>query len=57
MPDVGDSITARLLVQPYDATTRADLVATRPDGTTLLPICTTEDNGQTWSAPITLDLA
>lgn len=57
MPDVGDSITATLLVQPFDATTRADLVATRPDGSSLIPICSTTDGGQTWTAPIELDLA
>lgn len=57
MPTVGDQITATLLVTPFDHTTRATLVATKPNGSTESPVASTSDGGQTWSAPISLDLA
>lgn len=57
MPDVGDQITATLLVDPYDASTRATLTTTRPDGEVRAPTASTTDGGRTWSAPVELDLA
>lgn len=57
MPDVGDQVTATLMVSPFDETTEASLLVTLPNGTTQTPTATTEDGGQTWSAPITLTLA
>jgi hypothetical protein len=57
MPDVGDQITATLLVEPFDASTRAGLTATKPDGSVVVPVVSTADGGQTWTAPVDLDLA
>lgn len=57
MPDAGDQITATLLVSPFDGTTSTTLTATKPDGSTLMPTTSTPDGGQTWTAPILLDLA
>ncbi|GAA3956715.1 hypothetical protein GCM10022384_07290 [Streptomyces marokkonensis] len=57
MPDVGDVVTAQLLVTPYDATTVATLTVTAPDGTTSTPVTATVDSGQTWTAPLTYTAA
>ncbi|MGY0023754.1 hypothetical protein ACVHNB_32895 [Streptomyces sp. YJ-C3] len=57
MPDVGDVVTARLVVSPADQTTGAALVVTRPDGTTDAPVVTSEDDGTVWAAPVTYTLA
>ena len=57
MPDVGDLITATLLVAPFNETTQATLLVTKPDGSTISPATSTEDDGNTWTAPIALDLA
>ena len=57
MPDVGDLVTARLTVDPYDGTTAATLLVTRPDGTTISPVVTGADGGKTWTAPVTYTLA
>lgn len=57
MPTVGDQITATLLVSPFDSTTAATLTAYRPDGSAIAPVASTSDGGQTWTAPILLDLA
>lgn len=57
MPDVGDLATASLTVAPFDGTTAATLVVHRPDGTTVTPVTTTADGGQTWTAPVTYTLA
>lgn len=57
MPDVGDSVTASLSVDPSDGTTAATLVVHRPDGTTVAPVATTADDGQTWTAPVSYTLA
>ncbi|MBQ0827711.1 hypothetical protein [Streptomyces tagetis] len=52
MPDVGDVVTARLVVAPYSQTTEAALVVTAPDGTRSTPVTSTVDGGQTWTAPV-----
>lgn len=57
MPDVGDQVTAQLLVSPHDGTTQAALTVTAPDGTTSSPVVTTTDGGQTWTAPLTYTMA
>ncbi|MEU3161970.1 hypothetical protein ACPCAJ_21035 [Streptomyces griseoincarnatus] len=57
MPDVGDLVTARLVVDPYDETTHASLAVTAPDGTVSMPVTTTADGGQTWTAPLTYTAA
>ncbi|AQS70844.1 hypothetical protein [Streptomyces pactum] len=57
MPDVGDVVTAQLLVAPYDATTTATLAVTAPDGTVSTPVTSTVDSGQTWTAPLTYTAA
>lgn len=57
MPDVGDLVTARLTVDPFDGTTAATLLVTRPDGTTVSPVVTAADGGKTWTAPVTYTLA
>lgn len=57
MPDAGDQITATLLVSPFDGTTSATLMATKPNGTVTNPVASTSDGGQTWTAPILLDQA
>lgn len=55
--DVGDVVTAQLLVSPYDASTTATLTVTAPDGTTSTPVASTVDGGQTWTAPLTYTAA
>ncbi|WCN06065.1 hypothetical protein [Streptomyces sp. M92] len=57
MPDVGDVVTARLTVAPYDSSTSAVLVVTAPDGTLSTPVTSTVDGGQTWTAPLTYTAA
>ncbi|MYR45086.1 hypothetical protein [Streptomyces sp. SID5910] len=57
MPDVGDQVTARLTVAPYDQTTMAALVVTAPDGTVSTPVVSSVDGGQTWTAPLVYTLA
>lgn len=57
MPEVGDVVTATLTVAPFDVTTAASLVVTRPDGTTVSPSATTADGGQTWTAAVPYTLA
>jgi len=57
MPDVGDFVTATLTVDPFDGTTAAALLVTRPDGTTASPVVTGAGGGQTWTAPVTYTLA
>lgn len=57
MPDVGDLVTAQLVVAPYGATTQAALSVTAPDGTVTTPVTTTADGGQTWTAPLTYTVA
>lgn len=57
MPDVGDSVTATLLVSPFDGTTAATLLVTRPDATTATPVAQTADGGNTWTAPVTYTMA
>jgi hypothetical protein len=57
MPDVGDMVTATLLVSPFDETTVATLAVTKPDGTVTAPVATSDDDGNTWSAPVTYDQA
>ncbi|MFJ8146044.1 hypothetical protein ACIQ6R_13320 [Streptomyces sp. NPDC096048] len=57
MPDVGDVVTARLVVAPYDDSTTAALVVTAPDGTLSTPVTSTGDGGQTWTAPLVYTLA
>lgn len=57
MPDVGDLVTATLLVSPFDDTTAATLMVHKPDGSTAAPVATTLDGGNTWSAPVAYDTA
>lgn len=57
MPEVGDLATASLTVDPFDGTTAASLLVTRPDGTTVSPVVTGAGGGQTWTAPLVYTLA
>ena len=57
MPDVGDVVTAQLVVAPFDGTTQAVLSVTAPDGTVSSPATSTGDGGQTWTAPLTYSAA
>jgi hypothetical protein len=57
MPEVGDLATATLSVDPFDGTTAAALLVTRPDGTTVSPVVTGAGGGETWSAPVSYTLA
>lgn len=57
MPDVGDTVTASLTVDPFDATTAAALAVTSPSGAVTSPPTGTADNGRTWTAPITYTAA
>lgn len=57
MPDVGDVVTAQLVVAPYDTSTQAALTVTAPDGSTSSPVTSSEDGGQTWTAPLTYTAA
>ncbi|GAB2731796.1 hypothetical protein [Streptomyces bullii] len=57
MPDVGDTVTASLIVDPYDATTVATLSVTAPTGTVTAPATGTADGGKTWTAPLTYTAA
>lgn len=57
MPDVGDTVTASLTVDPYDATTAATLTITAPNGTVSSPATGTADNGKTWTAALTYTAA
>jgi hypothetical protein len=57
MPDVGDVVTAQLVVAPYDSSTSAVLAVTAPDGTVSTPVTSTVDGGQTWTAPLVYTLA
>ncbi|MFC8432254.1 hypothetical protein [Streptomyces sp. NPDC057253] len=57
MPDVGDLVTATLTVDPYDGSTAASLLVTRPDGTTTSPVVTGSGGGATWTAPVLYTLA
>lgn len=52
MPDVGDTVTASLTVDPFDATTAATLAVTAPNGTVSSPPTGTADAGKTWTAPL-----
>lgn len=53
MPDVGDFHTPTLTVSPFDGTTAATVVITRPDATTTSPATATSDGGATWTATST----
>lgn len=57
MPDVGDTVTASLTVDPFDGTTLATLAVTAPDGTITSPVTGTADGGKTWTASVTYTLA
>lgn len=52
MPDAGDTVTARLAVDPADGTTLAMLAVTSPAGAVTLPVVTGEDDGAVWTAPV-----
>ncbi|WP_327671826.1 MULTISPECIES: hypothetical protein [unclassified Streptomyces] len=57
MPDVGDVVTARLVVEPYDVTTAVTLSVTAPDGTVSAPAVSAADGGKTWSTTLAYTLA
>ncbi|WP_267244352.1 hypothetical protein [Streptomyces sp. PR69] len=57
MSDVGDTLTATLVVEPFDGTTAATLTVTAPDQTATNPATSTIDGGQTWTAQVPLTLA
>ncbi|MDT0567916.1 hypothetical protein RM704_10610 [Streptomyces sp. DSM 3412] len=57
MPDVGDTVTASLTVDPFDGTTAAALSVTAPNGTVTAPATSTADGGKTWTAPLTYTAA
>lgn len=57
MPDVGDQVTAKLTVDPFDNTTAAVLTVTAPDGTTSTPAVSSPDDGATWLAQVTYTAA
>jgi hypothetical protein len=52
MTDVGDLVTANLLVQPFDDSTIATLEVVSPDGVSETPVAFSEDGGNTWNAPV-----
>lgn len=57
MPDLGDVVTASLVVSPFDGTTQATLSVTAPDGTVSAPVASSTNGGQTWTAPLTYTAA
>lgn len=57
MPDVGDSVTATLLVSPFDDTTAATLSVIKPDSTATAPVVSSVDGGNTWTTSVTYDMA
>jgi hypothetical protein len=57
MPDVGDTVTASLTVDPYDSSTVAVLAVTSPSGAVTAPPVGTADNGKTWTAALTYTAA
>lgn len=57
MPDVGDKVKLTLTVNPFDGTTTATAVATKPSGTTAPLAPSTSDGGNTWTAYVSLDEA
>ncbi|HZF92077.1 hypothetical protein [Streptomyces sp.] len=57
MPDVGDTVTASLTVDPHDATTSAVLAVTSPSGAVTTPTTGTADGGKTWTATLTYTAA
>lgn len=57
MPEVGDMIRAQLSVEPHDATTGVTLTAHAPDGTAHTVPVTSDDDGATWSGPLTYTVA
>ncbi|MFJ5638649.1 hypothetical protein [Streptomyces sp. NPDC093223] len=57
MPTVGDSITARLAVDPSDLSTAATLVVTDPEGAVTTPVVTGADDNAVWTAPVTYTMA
>lgn len=57
MPDVGDMVRATLSVEPHDGTTGVTLTAYQPDGTPQSVPVTSDDDGATWSGPLTYTVA
>lgn len=57
MPNVGDMASITLLVSPFDDTTEAVVVVTKPDGDEEHPVATTGDGGNTWQAPVEYSLS
>lgn len=57
MPDVGDSVTASVTVEPFDGSTLAALAVTAPDGTVTSPATGTSDGGKTWTSTVTYTAA
>jgi hypothetical protein len=57
MPDVGDTVTVSLTVDPHDTTTDAVLAVTSPSGAVTTPAVSTSDGGQTWRATLTYTAA
>lgn len=57
MPDLGDTITAVIRVDPFDGTTNAIIAVTSPAGTVTHPATSSDDGGSTWNANIPTDAA
>ncbi|WP_086765341.1 hypothetical protein [Streptomyces bobili] len=53
MPDVGDSVTVTLTVDPHNETTLATLAITSPSGVATSAPTGTADDGATWTATVT----
>lgn len=52
---VGQTANLTLTVDPFDETTSATVVVTRPDGTTISPTPSSADDNHTWTAQVTLN--
>jgi len=52
--DLGDTATLNLTVTPFDETTAATVQVTSPAGTVSNPVAATADDGNHWTAQVTL---
>jgi hypothetical protein len=57
VPDLNDTATATLVVDPFGPSTDAELEVFRPDGTSSEPSTASTDGGQTWTATLVYDQA
>ena len=57
MPEVGDTVTLRLTVDPADGTTAATVTVTSPTGTASTPAATPDADRSEWEALLLVDMA